>query len=127
MNAQEKKTLKELFEIELKRNNLNWCKGECGLEGHKRGFILKKDKTTVHYDSKICTRGTLHGGLHEIGHCVNNEKGLRRFEQEANAEKFANDKMKELGVSIPRKTRALGVAYVRRKKRHGDNIRRGNR
>jgi hypothetical protein len=116
--------LKEIFEAELKKYNLTWCKGECGLLGHKRGFVLDKDKTCVHYDSKICTRATLHGGLHEIGHCINDETGLRSYEKEAKAEEFANNKMKEQGISIPRKTRALGKDYVRRKKRHGDNIRR---
>jgi len=120
-------TFLELFEQELKKHNLNWCKGECGHGSHKRGFVFSKDKTTVHYDSKICTRTTLHGGLHEIGHCINNEKGQLRWQQEAGAEKFANDKMKEFGVSVPRKTKAMGVSYVRRKKRHGDNIRRGRK
>ena len=117
---------KELFEKELKKYNLNWCLG-CAIRGHKRGFVLRKDKTTVHYDSKICTRATLHGGLHEIGHCINDESGQLRWEREAGAEKFANDKMKEFGISVPRKTKALGVSYVRRKKRHGDNIRAGIR
>ena len=110
-----KETFKEIFEKELKKHNLNWCHG-CDIRGgHKRGFVLTKDKTTVHLDSQICTRATLHRGLHEIGHCVNNEKGQLRWEQEAGAEKFANDKMKEFGISVPRKTRAGGVSYVKRK------------
>ena len=117
----------EIFENELKKHNLNWCKGECGEKGHKRGFVLHKDKTTVHYDSKIKTRSTLHGALHEIGHCINNEKGLKSWEREANAEKFANEKFKEFGISVPRKRKALGVWYVKQKKRHGDNIRRGTK
>lgn len=122
------KTFKELFENELKKNNLKWCKGECSLRGcHKRGFVLRKDKSTVHYDNKIATRSTLHGGLHEIGHCINDETGLRTFEKEALAERFANDKMKEFGISVPRKTRALGKDYVRRRKQWGDNIRKGRR
>ena len=121
-------TNKEIFEEELKKNNLSWCTGECNLRGgHKRGFVLRKDKTTVHYDSKIATRSTLHGGLHEIGHCLNNESGLRTFEKEANAEKFANDRMKEYGISVPRKTRALGKDYIKRRKQWGDNIRNGRR
>ena len=121
---EEQNKFKEIFEKELKKNNLNWCKGCDESRGHKRGFVLHEDKTTVHYDSKICTRATLHGGLHEIWHCIHNEKGLRSFEKEANAEKFANQKMREYGISVPRKTRALGISYVKRKKRHGDNIRR---
>ena len=118
-------TFKEIFEIEVKKNNLNWCRGCNAGRGHKRGFVLRNDKTTIHYDREIGTRATLHGGFHEIGHCVNNEEGLRSFERESKAEEFANNKMKEWGISIPRKTRALGKDYVRRKKRHGDNIRRG--
>tara|TARA_R100001530_G_scaffold136355_1_gene116656 strand:- start:1288 stop:1662 length:375 start_codon:yes stop_codon:yes gene_type:complete len=118
---------RELFERELKKHSLNWCRGCDASRGHKRGFVLFKDKTTVHYDSKIATRSTLHGGLHEIGHCINDEKGLRSFEREANAEKFANDKFKEWKISVPRKTKALGVSYVKRKKRHGDNIKNGTR
>ena len=120
-------TFLEMFEAELKKYNLKWCKGECGRNGHKRGFVMSDDRTTVHYDSKICTRATLQGGLHEIGHCVNDEKGLKRWEQEEQAEKFANDKMKELGVSVPRKTKLRGIDYVRRKKRHGENIIKGLR
>lgn len=117
----------KIFEDVLKKHNLNWCKGECGILGHKRGFVLNKDRTTVHLDRAIATRATLHRALHEIGHCINNEKGLRSFECEAGAENFANKTMKEYGVSIPRKVRARGVAYVRRKKRHGENIRRSKK
>lgn len=119
------KTFREIFEQELKKHNLNWCKDCDASRGHKRGFVFDKDKTTVHLDSQICTRATLHRGLHEIGHCVNDEKGQLRWQQEAGAEKFANDKMKEYGISVPRKTKSRGVSYVKRKKRHGDNIRAG--
>ena len=117
----------KILEEELKKNKLNWCKGECGELGHKRGFVLRKDKTTIHFNSKIKTRSTLHGALHEIGHCVNNEKGLKSWEREAQAENFANKKFKEYKISIPHKVKALGVDYVKRKKRHGDNIRSGRK
>ena len=117
---------KELFENELKKNNKKWCKG-CCLNGHKRGFVLTKDKNTIHLDRAISTRATLHRALHELGHTINNEKGLRSFEREEKAEKFANEKMKELGVSIPRKVKMRGVSYIKRKKRHGDNIKRGKK
>ena len=123
----QKKTLIEIFEEQLRKYNLNWCKGCDASLGHKRGFVLYADKTTVHYDSKIATRSTLHGGLHEIGHCINDETGLRSFEKEAKAEEFANKTMKEYGISVPRKTKALGVRYVKRKKRHGDNIKRSRK
>jgi len=114
---------KEVFETELKENNITWCKGECGEKGHKRGFVLFEDRTTVHLDRGIATRSTLHRALHELGHCLDEEFGKNRsFKREQIAEDFANKKMKELGIRIPRKVRASGVAYVKRKKRHGDNI-----
>ncbi len=119
------KTYKELLGEVLKKHNLNWCKGCNASLGHKRGFVLNKDKTTIHLDSKIANRSTFHRALHEVGHCVNNESGLRSFECESGAEKFANDTMKEYGISIPRKTKASGVSYIQRKKRHGNNIKRG--
>jgi len=123
----ETKSFREIFEIELKKHNLNWCKNCDASKGHKRGFVLFADKNTIHLDSEIATRSTLHRAFHEMGHCVNNEKGLRSYECEAGAEKFANDKMKEYGISVPRKVKARGVAYVKRKKRHGDNIKNGTR
>lgn len=119
-------TKKELFEQELNKHGLSWCKGGCGVKSsHKRGFVLHKDKKTIHFDSEIATRGSLHNGLHEIGHCVNNEDGLRSFEREAKAEEFATNKMREWGISVPRKVVALGKDYVKRKKRHGDKVKRG--
>jgi hypothetical protein len=116
--------MRELFEAELKKHNLNWCKGECGINGHKRGFVLAHDRTTVHLSREVATRSTLHRALHEIGHCINNETGLRSYEKEAKANQYAVNKMREWGISVPRKTISRGVAYVQRKKRHGDAIRR---
>ena len=118
-------TFLEVFENELKERGLNWCRGCNAKRGHKRGFVLDRDKMMVHFDSMIATRKTLHAGLHEIGHCVNDERGLRSFECEANAEAFATRRMRELGISVPRETVARGVAYVQRKKRHGDRIKQG--
>ena len=114
----------EIFLLILRRHNLKWCKGCNARRGHKRGFVLLKDRTTIHYDSKIATRSTLFGGLHEIGHCVNDERGLRSFECEIGAENFAKSIFKEFGVAIPRERVAAGVDYIKRKKQHGDNIRR---
>lgn len=114
---------KELFESQLQKYGLNWCRGCYVSRSHKRGFVLRSDKKTVHYDSQIATRKTLHGGLHEIGHCINDEHGLRSFEREANAEAFATRTMRELGVRVPRETVRRGQDYVARKKHHGDRIR----
>lgn len=113
---------KEVFEGQLAKHGLNWCKGCENGRNHKRGYVANSDKKTVHLDSEIATRKTLHRGLHEIGHCVNDEKGLRSFECEARAEAFASRTMRELGIRVPRETVQRGVAYVARKKRHGDRI-----
>ena len=118
---------KDIFEKKLGEHNLTWCKGGCDSKrSHKRGFVLHKDKLVVHLDSSISTRNSLHRGLHEIGHCVNDESGLRSFEKEAKAEKFASDYMRSVGISIPRKVIKKGKSYVKRKKRNGDNIMRGS-
>jgi hypothetical protein len=111
-----------IFLQELKKHNLNWCLGECGTKGHKRGFVLLRDKSTVHLNSNISTRSSLHRGLHEIGHCINDEKRLRSYEKEAKAEEFATKLMRNLGIPIPKKVSIKGKAYVQRKKLHGDNI-----
>jgi hypothetical protein len=70
----------------------------------------------------MATRATLFNGLHEIGHCVNDEKNLRSYQREEATEQFARSTFKEFGLPLPRMRIALGVSYVRRKKRHGDNI-----
>lgn len=113
---------KEVFEAELKLHGLNWCKGCDHSRGHKRGFVRGADKTTVHLDSAMAQRKSLHRGLHEIGHCINDETGQRSYEKESGAEAFATRRMRELGIRVPRETVQRGVAYVARKKRHGDNI-----
>jgi hypothetical protein len=116
---------KEIFENQIKKHGLNWCKGCEAYRGHKRGFVLNKDKKTVHLDSQIAQRKSLHRGLHEIGHCINDEIGQRSFEREAGAEAFATLTMRELGIRVPRTVVQRGVDYVNRKKRHGDNIKAG--
>ena len=117
---------KEIFEAQIAKHGLSWCKGCDASRGHKRGFVLNKDKKTVHLDSEIAQRKSLHRGLHEIGHCINNESGQRSFEKEAGAEAFATKTMRELGIRVPREVVQRGVDYVARKKRHGDNIKKGS-
>lgn len=114
-------TLLEIFQAELVAHNLTWCRG-CERPGHKRGFVVNGNKYTVHLDREISTRSTLHRGLHEIGHCVNDEAGMRRFQKEAAANKWAENRMRELGIPVPRKEAAKGKRYVRRMKRWGNNI-----
>lgn len=118
------RTLRETFEAELAIHGLTWCRECCTTSSHKRGFVLDADPKTVHLDSEICTRNSLHRGLHEIGHAVHDQRGMRRFERERQAEEWATRRMRELGVSVPRKVTAAGRAYVARMKRWGDNVRR---
>ena len=113
---------KEILEAELAKYNIKWCRHCDSRASHKRGFVYNSDKFTIHLDSEVVTRSTLHRALHEVGHCVNKEAGLRRYEQEALAEKFATDTMRAYGITVPRAVIARGVAYVTRKQRHGNNI-----
>jgi len=109
-----------LFEAELARHDVAWCRG-CDLRSsHRRGFATAG---TVHYDAEIQTRSTFYGGLHEIGHVVlgHNRRGRkRRFEIEAEAERWAQKRMREFGVPVPRGEVAAGRAYVDRMRRHGN-------
>lgn len=120
-------TYKEIFESELRRHGLNWCRACNARSSHKRGFVFRDDTKTIHLDSEIATRSTLHRALHEIGHCVNDERGMRSYEREEAAESFSTNTMRSYGVSVPRKVSRAGASYIERKKRHGDNIRRGTR
>jgi len=112
---------KEIFETELKKNNLSWCQGQCKEYGsHKRGFVFWKDPV-IHLDSSISTRNSLYRGLHEIGHKITGNKG-RRFEREQNADNWAINTMKQYNIPIPRKARQGVKRYIKRMKRWGDNI-----
>lgn len=114
----------EIFKAVLGVHNLAWCKSCCETQSHARGFA--KDQT-VHLDSVIATRSSLHRALHEIAHLILPEKGLRRYECELQANRWAEAKMRAYGISVPRKTVSAGRAYERRMKRWGDNIRRASR
>ena len=113
---------KALFQAELDAHGIRWCTGCDEYNGHRRGFAIRKDRT-VHLESQIATRSSLHRALHEVGHIVNDESGMRRFQKEEAANRYAARRMRELGVSIPRKVAASGRRYVARMKRWGDAIR----
>lgn len=117
-------TLRDMFEAELALHGLQWCR-DCHESGHKRGFVLDAQPKVVHLDSQIATRASLHRGLHEIGHLVNDQGGMRRFQKEAQAEAWAGLRMRELGISVPRKVAAKGRRYVARMKNWGDKIKAG--
>lgn len=118
-------TLREVFEAELAAHGLRWCRECCARNNHDRGFVLDADPKTVHLNSEIATRSSLHRGLHEIGHAIHDQKGMRRFQKELQAETWATARMRELGISVPRKVASAGRSYVDRMKRWGDNIRKG--
>ena len=120
--------LREVFEAELLANDIALCRGCDQGRGHKRGFVIFGQRV-VHLDRAIATRSTLHRALHEVGHVVHAEaqKSMKSWEREADAEKYATDTMLALGISVPRKVRALGASYIARKKRHGANISRALR
>ena len=121
-------TLLDTFESELRRLDIRWCKGGCGYRNsHRRGFATPG---TVHLASKIGTRRSLYGALHEIGHIALGHPGRggkRRWQVEAEAEAWAQRRMHELGIEIPAVEVERGRDYVARMKRWGDNISRAQR
>jgi hypothetical protein len=121
-------TYREMFEAELAAHDIAWCQGCERYNSHRRGFA-SQDRT-IHFESKIGTRSTLYGGLHEVGHIVRDHFGKgrrRRWQEEQEAERYARTRMRELGVPIPRKDVQAGDAYVARMKRWGDRIAAGRR
>lgn len=114
--------MRDILEAILRKHDIKWCR-DCESRGsHKRGFVKWADRKTIHLDSPVTQRRALYRALHEVGHCVNDERGLRRYEQEENANEFARKTMLEFGISVPREVILSGARYVARKKRHGDNI-----
>ena len=121
-------TLRQTFEAELERHGIRWCAGGCRYRSsHRRGFATAD---TVHLASKIGTRRSLYGGLHEVGHIVlghTERRGTRRWRVEAEAEAWTQRRMRELGIEIPPEEVESGRAYIARMQRWGDNISRARR
>jgi len=116
-------TLRAVFEAELERVGVAWCGGPCRYRSsHRRGFATAD---TVHLDAKIGTRRSLYRGMHEIGHVVlgHARRGRRRrWELEAEAEAWAQQRLTELGIELPEASVEAGRAYIARMRRWGDNI-----
>lgn len=121
-------TLRATFEAELARLAISWCTGGCRYRNsHRRGFATPD---TVHLDSKIGTRRSLYRGLHEIGHIALGHArrgGKRRWQVEAEAEAWTQQRMRELDIEIPQIEVERGEAYIARMQRWGDNISRAQR
>lgn len=120
-------TLLQVFQSELDRWEVSWCPGPCRYRNsHRRGFAAAG---TVHLDSKIGTRRSLYRGLHEIAHVVlghDQRAGRRRWQLEAEAEAWTQERMRTLGIEAPPEIVEAGYAYVARMKRWGDNISRAS-
>jgi hypothetical protein len=130
-------TYREMFEAELAAHGIAWCLGGCGgRRSHDNGGAFATDRT-VHYNREIATRATLQIGLHEVGHIVlgHTERTAagyrtdrrRAYEREAEAEAWSFQRMRELGVPIPEKSRERARGYVARKKARGDAVIAGKR
>lgn len=112
---------RQMFEAELEARGIDWCRGECGSsKSHKRGFA----NNAVHLDREVATRSTLYRALHEIGHVVlrhhREHRTKRRYLREQEANTWAERRMRELGVPVPRDRVQRGQAYVARMKAWGD-------
>lgn len=114
--------LLDIFTAERLANDIGLCTACDHPSSHRRGFVLPSQRT-VHLDRAIATRSTLHRALHEVGHILNDKPGMRSFEREAGAERYATQAMRAFGLTVPRRVTQIGAAYVARKKHHGDRIR----
>ena len=116
-------TLRSTFEAELASHDLSWCIGGCRYRNsHRRGFATPG---VVHLDSKIGTRRSLYRGLHEIAHIVlgHARRGAtRRWQREAEAEAWTQQRLHQLGIEIPAAEVERGRDYVARMQRWGDRI-----
>ena len=113
----------ELFERELEAHQITWCKGDNGCKHHHRRARASQKTRTVHMlDTPMRVRTSLFTGFHEIGHIVDNTPGMTRGQKEESANKYMYRRMKELGISIPRKVRKRYDNYVEQWKRIGKNV-----
>lgn len=120
-------TLRATFEAELVRQAIAWCAGGCRYRNsHRRGFATAD---TVHLDAAIGTRRTLYRGLHEVAHVVlghTAKGGRRRWQMEADAEVWAQQRMTALGIEVPEASVQAGRAYIAKMRRWGAAISRAH-
>ncbi len=120
-------TLRATFEAELARQAIAWCAGGCRYRNsHRRGFATAD---TVHLDAAIGTRRTLYRGLHEVAHVVlghTAKGGRRRWQMEADAEVWAQQRMTALGIEVPEASVQAGRAYIAKMRRWGAAISRAH-
>jgi hypothetical protein len=114
---------RQLFEAELERYGLSWCRGCPIRRSHDNGGAFATEGV-VHYNREIATRVTLQIGLHEIAHNVLGHfaRGgrVRSFEREAAADTWSFVRMRELGVVVPERSLQRSARYIARKKLMGD-------
>lgn len=105
------------------RHGIAWCTGSCRYRNsHRRGFATPG---AVHLDARIGTRRSLYRGLHEVAHVVlgHVSRGRRRrWQLEAEAEAWTQQRMIELGIEVPDVAVQAGRAYVARMRQWGDSI-----
>jgi hypothetical protein len=95
------------------------------------GFTIKYRKSItgcVFYDSKTCfmpevkSRKSLYLACHELYHVLEKRKD-KVYINELKAERFAHNKMRQLGFSVPRSMTKRAKSYVKHKVRKA--LRRG--
>jgi hypothetical protein len=87
---------------------------------------------TIHMGREVHTRYGLQIALHEVAHVVlghteRTASGRRKnrqrvFEREAAAEAWSFERMEELAVPVPEKSRLRAAAYISYRKRRGDRV-----
>ena len=95
-------TLRATFEAELVRRQLTWCTGPAAT-----GTVIgagSPRRAPCTWIAAIGTRRTLYRGLHEVAHLVlghDQRRGRRRWQLEAEAEAWTQQRFAELGIELP--------------------------
>ena len=117
----------EIVTAELMMHDIRLCTGCESYNSHSRGYAIPDDRT-IHVSAKMATRKTLCKFLHEVGHIVKGHKKgckLKRWQREDEAESYAKESMRMLGIPYPRERGRRSSGYVNRMKRWGKRISNG--